>query len=379
MGDKKVMLDNRVIHQNYMELIAWIGDKKTAVFGTGKYADFIFNELKVCNVVGFVEPKRAGAYHRGKLIFDLKDLKIVGAEVLVIGARLQTCQQIYQELLQSCFLSGLTVYNVYGVNMEELNKKLLVQKMQYDSLNERQVKDQIKSHDIISFDIFDTLLARKVLFPADLFNLLGEKKKVKEYFGGNFGELRVQAEKKQRNRCPTLEEIYQYMGEIAGIEEKRWRAVFQEELELERQNIVSREGIVQLLEYARALNKEIFLISDMYMTKKQIVDILDKVGIRGYRALFVSCEYKTTKYQFLYGIFRERIQGKSFLHIGDNELTDVLAPMCYGMDAILLKSGLDMFRMKHEEVSLGMGMDWKEKEKTAAEIVAGYLDPFCVK
>lgn len=58
----------------------------------------------------------------------------------------------------------------------------------------------IDNHNIISFDVFDTLICRDVNNYKDVFNLI-EKKLIKEYgqiFVG-FARKRIDAEKKQEN------------------------------------------------------------------------------------------------------------------------------------------------------------------------------------
>ena len=43
------------------------------------------------------------------------------------------------------------------------------------------LKNLIDNHDVISFDIFDTLLLRPFLLPTDLFAYLGQQENVPEF------------------------------------------------------------------------------------------------------------------------------------------------------------------------------------------------------
>ena len=69
---------------------------------------------------------------------------------------------------------------------------------------------QIEKYDVVSFDIFDTLLKRNVKKPTDIFRYM-EKKYQKEGF---FNE-RIDAEKRARARAKkeiTLKKIYEEMN-----------------------------------------------------------------------------------------------------------------------------------------------------------------------
>ena len=70
------------------------------------------------------------------------------------------------------------------------------------------IKSEIDSHEIISFDIFDTLLLRPYVKPTDLFLHL-EKLLNKE----GFAQARIEAEQKARKKHSdkediTIDEIY---------------------------------------------------------------------------------------------------------------------------------------------------------------------------
>lgn len=78
-------------------------------------------------------------------------------------------------------------------------------------------------YDVISFDVFDTLLFRPFSNPSDLFMLVGEKLDIM-----NFTEIRIQAEEEARrknqllrgNREVTLKEIYELVAQETGIDPK---------------------------------------------------------------------------------------------------------------------------------------------------------------
>ena len=82
------------------------------------------------------------------------------------------------------------------------------------SINIADIKNQIDKHNIISFDIFDTLLKRNVLYPYDVFTLV-ELAYSRRYAHPvcSFREKRIQAESARRRKSNqeevTLDEIYE--------------------------------------------------------------------------------------------------------------------------------------------------------------------------
>lgn len=72
----------------------------------------------------------------------------------------------------------------------------------------------LKTTDVVSIDLFDTLIMRKVLLPSDVIELVNYKMEEQGIFIDKFCEKRLQCEKElAKQTAPTLEEIYYYMRE----------------------------------------------------------------------------------------------------------------------------------------------------------------------
>ena len=81
---------------------------------------------------------------------------------------------------------------------------------------EKELLKLIDSNNVISFDIFDTLLLRNVYKPTDIFRILS-KIAFEKYNIEDFYSIRVVAEKKSRteennNEC-RFDEIYKKIGD----------------------------------------------------------------------------------------------------------------------------------------------------------------------
>lgn len=179
--------------------------------------------------------------------------------------------------------------------------------------------------DVISFDVFDTLILRPFCQPSDLFILVGEELGIM-----NFCEIRKRAEEEARqnnelsrgNREVTLLDIYKKVEEETGLEAQRGVQVeFEIEKKICRANPYMLEVFRMLLE-----KKKIFIaVSDMYLTKKQMEDLMNSCGFYGFDFVFVSCDFNCSKRNGgLFDIVKKKYQG-SIVHIGDNMQSDIVS------------------------------------------------------
>lgn len=219
----------------------------------------------------------------------------------------------------------------------------------------RQICDEkIKT---VSFDLFDTLLMRPLWVPQDLFYFVQEE--VSPFFAGAeenaFVRMRVFSEQRCRelgrvydasSEDVTLAEIYRTMEGLYRLPEGMADALRRAEEETEKKLIRARECGKQLFELARALGKKVVLVSDMYLSKECVGEMLAKCGIAGYDGLYVSCEYRKLKYTG--NLFRIVLQEtgtapQEMLHIGDSWQNDVLSPRALGINAAFLPKAVDVF------------------------------------
>ena len=86
------------------------------------------------------------------------------------------------------------------------------------SVNADKILKEVKNYDIVSFDIFDTLLKRNVKEPTDVFSYMEKKYQI-----DGFCEKRIEAEKTARKKKNglevTLKDIYTEFGTDYSDEE----------------------------------------------------------------------------------------------------------------------------------------------------------------
>lgn len=182
---------------------------------------------------------------------------------------------------------------------------------------------QIEEYDVVSFDIFDTLLKRNVKKPTDVFRYI-EKKYNKEGF---FIE-RIEAEKKARANKKTevtLNDIYEELPYDFS----------KEELEAEAELLTQNDWIIPV--YKKAVqSKVVIIISDMYLPEEFIIQMLKREKIEGYKKLYLSSTVgKTKRSGELFDFVLEEIgYDKKIVHIGDSIKADYEVPKMKGISAI---------------------------------------------
>ena len=199
-----------------------------------------------------------------------------------------------------------------------------------------QVDEIITKYDVISFDIFDTLIFRPFSEPTDVFYFVG-----KEFDYMDFKRIRMQAESEMRWQRfqeagsfeVTLQDIWRRLEKMTGIPaEKGMETEWRYELEF----CYANPYMKAVYEKLSKAGKKIILISDMYLPKILLEQILKKNGYTGYRELFVSCEYDKCKGDAkLFEYAKEKIGTQlKYVHIGDNEHSDVKMAQKAGFDAL---------------------------------------------
>ena len=207
-------------------------------------------------------------------------------------------------------------------------------RVEFDADLKEKIIARIKANDIISFDIFDTLLIRKTLIPEDVFALV-EKRIQTE----NFAYIRKEAERELIN--PNIYDIYEKIRLAFGWDEKTTHSVLQTELETERTVTEPRVEVVELLTYAVEAGKHVVLTSDMYLPEPVLRELLEHHHIRGYDRIYVSCDVKKWKMGGLYEeLLKLRKGSEKILHIGDNPQSDGIACEQHGIESIVISSAL---------------------------------------
>jgi HAD superfamily hydrolase (TIGR01549 family) len=184
---------------------------------------------------------------------------------------------------------------------------------------------KLLQYDVISFDIFDTLLLRPFTKPTDLFLTLSP-----HYNIPNFSTERINAEKRARRNQYLNEghyevnifDIYEELSKSTGINLEQGVYL---ELEKEKQYCYPNPYMKRVFDMLLENQKRIILISDMYYPESLMKELVEFNDYRGYEKIYVSCDYNFSKASGkLFKIAQNDFEkGVKFIHIGDNQKADI--------------------------------------------------------
>lgn len=319
-------------------------NKRIVLYGKGPRTGLIVEAFPQYNIVGIMDKKIKEGYCYGKRILSIEGVLENKVDIIISVTRPWSTEHVYNRIGQFCAYNHILLYDVEGNNLFEKFGEIKeeVERDPYFDISEKDLKNQIRNHDIISFDVFDTLIMRKTLIPTDVFYIVEEKAREKGIIISSFGKIRQRAEADIIQNNPNIYDIYNKIQELTDISDADKEWLIQQEISVEKSVIISRDKMVDILKFAIAEQKRICLISDMYLPECILKEILEKLGIVGYEKLLVSCDYNVAKWNGIFDIFKRQFVGNSYLHIGDNPIADGECAARYGIDSFIIKKAIDM-------------------------------------
>ena len=135
------------------------------------------------------------------------------------------------------------------------------------------IKKEILKYDIISFDIFDTLIKRNCSKPTDIFKIVENRYNNNNNKKIDFYNKRRNAESKAlintNKNSVTLDEIY----ENISLKKEELEELKLLEIQTEIDYCVKNDSMYDLYKYCKSNDKKIICTSDMYLSKNVIEKI----------------------------------------------------------------------------------------------------------
>lgn len=248
---------------------------------------------------------------------------------------------------------------------------------------------------VISFDVFDTLVKRPVLEPTDLFDILSNE--LNQKFDLNcidFSVLRRNAEARCREwihlKYPsyediTLDEIYDCLQSECTINPSILEWAKKREIELEEEFCTPRRTGKLLYSLAQHAGKRIIICSDMYLSRATVESILQHNAFSGYTDVFVSSEYRMTKASGnLFKLVQSALHIKeshSIVHIGDNWHADIQCAKKVGWQAYHISKASDLLFNQNPSVYSGSAVSrvvWRNNQCIDLKIYTQFLSLRCI-
>lgn len=258
-------------------------------------------------------------------------------------------------------------------------------------------KRKIDAADIVSFDIFDTLLTRKTVDPRDVFTVARElfNEKSPYSMSDDFYRLRIKAEKtvrikKSMHTEVSFDEIYEEFGVAYGYSKDFCDTLQKYELEAEHIMLMRDPSTVEIYDYAKAQRKSIIIVSDMYLPKVRVAQLLRENGVDDWDELIVSSDEQVAKFSgSAYARIVGRYPGKRVLHVGDNIHSDKGWAEKFGFDTIHIHTNMEALSFELRKVDRAIfGGDryrWTRKKKVVSvsdvqfNILSGLAAQYCMR
>lgn len=227
------------------------------------------------------------------------------------------------------------------------------------------VRSHASEYQTISFDLFDTLLVRRIHDP-DLVKL-----PVARYISNlargcgiikSWQSIQITRDRiEQKQRQETGQKFDDHEAYYPVFMENTLKEVFDThyqpdlletvtryELEMESRMLVPRSLFVELLNKLHDLNKRLLIISDIYLPADHLKVLVERAGLLALVEDVVSSAdtFKAKASGLAFPLVQERfnIDKSTWLHIGDNPISDGSRPAEFGIKSLLIKDSDEKFR-----------------------------------
>ncbi len=253
------------------------------------------------------------------------------------------------------------------VKQKVIDKKFETNPSWFLSFNLSKVKKQIEQHEVISFDVFDTLLLRPYIRSSDLFMHLERLENAQ-----GFAKARIEAERAARRRHSEKKDIS--FDEIYAEIAPQFKSLQSKEMALERQTLTANPEIKEAFDYALQQGKRVVITSDMYLPTSFLQQVLEEKGYTGFHKIYVSGDIGKSKHKgslFDYLLKDEKIENAaSVLHIGDSNGSDKNMAEKKGISAIWYPKRIDRLLAKDKRAKIFYD---EHKNELDASILLGML------
>ena len=317
---------------------------RVALYGLGTETErFIKKKCVTTKIFGILDSFRTSGELYGYPIISLEEAIRKKINLIVVVARPGSCKAIAKKIGDICRKMNILLYDTRGNNLlEQTAVYYEFQCVSWES--KKELLGKIHQADVISFDLFDTLIARKLSSERDLFDLMDVELQGQGILIPDFPMLRLMVEKElSRDFAPKLEEIYDELlrriggsfvtaQELANLEEK-----------VDGATLIVRHAVCDLLHYAAGMGKKIVITTDSYYSENSIRKWCIKLGITNYERILVSCEYGTSKTQELFDFLLGHYKHQHILHIGNDEQADIESAQAKGIRTHRICSSMELF------------------------------------
>jgi len=221
----------------------------------------------------------------------------------------------------------------------------------------RMIEESLAGVELVSFDIFDTLLER-LIDPPDHVKIIGARG-LARHLSVHYGQerslaelLSLRDEVEGRLRRERLAESLDHECRFSDLAAEMARLlvgqpdraladwIVAEELRAESDCLYVKPGIMSLLAGLRERGLRLIAVSDMYLDQAHLETLLGQMGLMAFiERIYVSSDTgigKHTGRLFHHVLDEQGVEASRVLHIGDNAHSDVGVPSRLGIRSLWL-------------------------------------------
>lgn len=317
---------------------------KIVLYGLGTETERFIKEICVtAKIVGLLDSFRTSGELYGYPIISLEEAIRKKVSIIVIVARPGSCKTIAKHIGDKCKKNNILLYDVRGKDLLA-STKVSYEFRQISGETRKELLQKIKKADVISFDLFDTLISRRIYLNTDIFDLVDAELQRQGILIPDFSKLRLAAEKElSREFAPRLEEIYDVLLKKTGGSFVTASELAMMEERIDASTLVTRVAMCDLLQFVAEEGKTVVITTDSYYNENCIREWLDRLEIRKYERILVSCEYGTSKTQRLFDRLLEQYNNLQILHIGNDDSADIEPAKARGIWTHRIYSSVELF------------------------------------
>ena len=219
-------------------------NQRIAVYGTGLNASRVLTDACGYDFTCVIsnEDEWIGKEYFGKKVLCLEDA-LPKFDILLIAAIPSVTRIIYERIKKKVPMQKL----ILDLSGNQLNAPQYYRDNEYWNKETEDLISAIDEHDVISFDVFDTIITRKVLYPRTVFGLVAES-----VGNDNFPVWRNRAEKEllDEGKQPGLYEIYKRISDMGYASEQDVQLWMDIEILTERSLVMRRDAVYEIFQYA---------------------------------------------------------------------------------------------------------------------------------
>ena len=183
--------------------------QKIAVYGLSSSTQEILPELmNQYHIIGLLDGYRQSGTIYGKPIISMEQAIENNVEAIVVVARPGSRRIIVNRIREICREHNIKLLDERGNDLLESHSHNMTCVIENGGTKEV-LMEKLEQSEIISFDIFDTLITRTVLYQTDVFELVEQRMIARYGHGYEFCNKRQNIERElSQTGTPTVYDIY---------------------------------------------------------------------------------------------------------------------------------------------------------------------------